>query len=77
MIQKQTWKDEIRIIITDEEYIGSIQISIPLYVSDIFGKADEDADFLHACKIMEKVLAFSVSILLVSSVIYVMSSPIK
>ena len=40
MIQKQTWKDEIRILITDEEYIGSIQISIPLYVSDIFGKAD-------------------------------------
>ena len=40
MIQKQTWKDEIRILITDEEHIGSVQISIPLYVSDIFGKAD-------------------------------------
>ena len=40
MIQKQTWKDEIRILITDEENLGSIQISIPLYVSDIFGKAD-------------------------------------
>lgn len=40
MIQKQTWKDEIRILITDEEGLGSVQISIPLYVSDIFGKAD-------------------------------------
>lgn len=40
MIQKQTWKDEIRIIITDEENQSSVQISIPLYVSDIFGKAD-------------------------------------
>ena len=40
MIQKQTWKDEIRILITNEENHGSVQISIPLYVSDIFGKAD-------------------------------------
>ena len=40
MIQKQTWKDEIRILITDEENHGSVQISIPLYVSDIFGKAE-------------------------------------
>lgn len=40
MIQKQTWKDEIRILITDEENLGSVQISIPLYVSDIFSKAD-------------------------------------
>ena len=40
MIQKQTWKDEIRILITDEENLGSVQISIPLYASDIFGKAD-------------------------------------
>ena len=40
MIQKQTWKDEIRILIIDEENRGSVQISIPLYVSDIFGKAD-------------------------------------
>lgn len=40
MIQKQTWKDEIRILITDEENYGSVQIYIPLYVSDIFGKAD-------------------------------------
>lgn len=40
MIQKQTWKDEIRILITDEENLGSVQILIPLYVSDIFGKAD-------------------------------------
>ena len=40
MIQKQTWKDEIRILITDEENLGSVQIAIPLYVSDVFGKAD-------------------------------------
>lgn len=40
MIQKQTWKDEIRILITDEENYGSVQICIPLYTSDIFGKAD-------------------------------------
>lgn len=40
MIQNQTWKDETRILITDERNHGSIQISIPLYVSDIFGKAD-------------------------------------
>ena len=40
MIQKQAWKDEIRILITDENNLGSVQISIPLYVSDIFGKAD-------------------------------------
>lgn len=40
MIQKQTWKDEVRILITDEENLGSVQISIPLYVSDIIGKAD-------------------------------------
>lgn len=40
MIQKQTWKDEIRILITDEKNLGSVQISIPIYVSDIFGKAD-------------------------------------
>lgn len=40
MIQKQTWKDEIRILITDEEHLGSVQISIPSYRSDIFGKAE-------------------------------------
>lgn len=40
MIQKQTWKDEIRILITDEVNHGSVQISIPLYHSDIFDKAD-------------------------------------
>ena len=39
MIQKQTWNDEIRILITDEENLGSVQVLIPLYVSDIFGKA--------------------------------------
>lgn len=40
MIQKQTWNDEIRILITDEDNLGSVQISIPLCFSDIFGKAD-------------------------------------
>lgn len=40
MIQKQTWKDGIRILITDEENLSSVQIFIPLYVSDLFGKAD-------------------------------------
>ena len=40
MIQKQTWKDEIRILITDEENLSSVQIFIPLYVSDLFSKAD-------------------------------------
>lgn len=40
MIQKQYWKDEIRILITDEQNHGSIQISIPYYDSDISGKAD-------------------------------------
>lgn len=40
LIQKQIWKDEVRILITDEENLGSVQISIPLYASDISGKAD-------------------------------------
>lgn len=40
MVQKQIWKDEIRILITNELYRGSVQISIPFYDSDILGKAD-------------------------------------
>ena len=40
MIQKQIWKDEIRILITNELYQGSVQISIPFYDSDILDKAD-------------------------------------
>lgn len=40
MIQKQTWKDEIRILITDEQNYGSVQVSIPCYDSDILNKAD-------------------------------------
>ena len=40
MVQKQIWKDEIRILITNELYQGSVQISIPFYDSDILGKAD-------------------------------------
>ena len=40
MIQKQIWKDEIRILLTNELSQGSVQISIPFYDSDILGKAD-------------------------------------
>lgn len=40
MIQKQTWKDEVRILITDEQNFGSVQISIPCYDCRITGKAD-------------------------------------
>lgn len=40
MIQKQTWKDEVRILITDEQNFGSVQISIPCYDCWITGKAD-------------------------------------
>lgn len=42
MIQKQSWKDEIRILITDEENLGSVQISIPSYVSDIVLTMEND-----------------------------------
>lgn len=40
MIQRQIWKDEIRILITDEQNHGSIQISIPHYKCRISDKAD-------------------------------------
>lgn len=40
MIQRQIWKDEIRILITDEQNYGSVQVSIPCYDSKISGKAD-------------------------------------
>lgn len=40
MIQYQKWKDEVRILITDEQNHGSVQISIPRYDCDISGKAD-------------------------------------
>ena len=40
MIQKQTWKDEIRILIIDEQNRGSVQIAIPCYKCNISGKAD-------------------------------------
>ena len=40
MIQYQKWKDEIRILITDEQNHGSVQVSIPCYNSKISGKAD-------------------------------------
>ena len=38
MIQYQKWKDEVRILITDEQNYGSVQVSIPYY--NISGKAD-------------------------------------
>ncbi len=40
MIQRQLWKDETRILITDEQNYGSVQVSIPCYDSDILNKAD-------------------------------------
>ncbi len=40
MIQKQIWKDEIRILIIDEQNRGSVQIAIPCYKCNISGKAD-------------------------------------
>ena len=40
MIQYQKWKNEIRILITDEQNYGSVQVSIPCYDSKISGKAD-------------------------------------
>ena len=40
MIYRQLWKDEIRILITDEQKYGSVQVSIPFYDSDILNKAD-------------------------------------
>lgn len=40
MIQYQKWKDEVRILITDEQNYGSVQISIPRYECNISGKAD-------------------------------------
>lgn len=40
MIQYQKWKDEVRILITDEQNFGSVQISIPCYDCKITGKAD-------------------------------------
>lgn len=40
MIQYQYWKDEIRILVTDEQNYGSVQISIPHYNCKITGKAD-------------------------------------
>lgn len=46
------------------------------YIMYVFSAIDKECD-LRASKIIEKALAYSVSILLVSSVIYVMSSPIN
>lgn len=40
MIQYQKWKDEVRILITDEQNHGSVQIAIPRYKCNISGKAD-------------------------------------
>lgn len=54
----------------------SFVISVSLSVMYFFCAVDKDAD-LRACKIIEKALAYAVSILIVSGVVYVMSSPIK
>lgn len=40
MIQYQKWKDEVRILITDEQNYGSVQVSISRYDCKITGKAD-------------------------------------
>lgn len=38
MIQRQEWKDEVRILIIDN--YGSVQLSIPFYHNKLTGKAD-------------------------------------
>lgn len=50
--------------------------SILLFVMYFLCAVDKDTD-LRACKIIEKSLAYTVSILIVSGVVYVMSSPIE
>lgn len=53
----------------------SFVTTVSLAALYVFAGIDEEYD-LRVCKIIEKALAYSVSILLVSSVVYVMSSPI-
>lgn len=54
----------------------SFVVSVSLFVMYFFCAVDKDAD-LRACKIIEKSLAYTVPILIVSGVVYVMSSPIE
>ena len=53
----------------------SFVTTVTLAVMYLFSAIDKECD-LRASKICEKALAYSVPILLVSSVVYVMSSPI-
>lgn len=54
----------------------SFLTSVILAITYVALVTDKECD-LRVCKIIAKVLAFSVSILLVSSIVYVMSSPIE
>ena len=54
----------------------SFVTTVSIAVMCFFLAIDKECD-LRVCKIIAKALAYSVSILLVSSVVYVMSSPIK
>lgn len=53
----------------------SFAMTVVLAVMYVFSGIDKECD-LRVCKIIAKALPYSVSILLVSSVVYVMSSPI-
>lgn len=54
----------------------SFVTTVALAVMYVFSAIDKECD-LRASKICENALDYTVSILLVSSVVYVMSSPIK
>lgn len=53
----------------------SFVTTVAIAVMYVFSAIDKECD-LRASKIIAKALAYSVSILIVSSVVYVMSSPI-
>lgn len=53
----------------------SFVTTVSLAALYVFAGIDKEYD-LRVCKTIEKALAYSVSILLVSSVVYVISSPI-
>ena len=54
----------------------SFVTTVALSVMYFFSAIDKECD-LRASKICENALAYTISILLVSSIVYVMSSPIK
>ena len=54
----------------------SFLATVGFVIAYVYLVTDKEYD-LRVCKTIEKALAYSVSILLVSSVVYVMSSPIK